>query len=228
MTETALRQFEERLGHHFRDQRLLERALTHASAVGDGRITEHNERLEFLGDRVLGLVAAEYVYAAAEDAPEGTLARALNRLVRKETCAQVAQRLEMGRVLVMARGEDRAGGREKPGILADACEAVLGAVHLDGGLQPVRQIFAQHWPKDDTELSTGVKDAKSMLQEWVQGRGHPPPVYEVVDQTGPDHRPEFTVEVRVEGLASEKAQAGSKREAEQAAAEAMLARERIS
>jgi len=215
-------ELEERLGYRFRDRRLLEEALTHASLGGRRRRT--NERLEFLGDRVLGLALAHLLIERFPHDPEGALGRRQAHLASRDILAEVARAIGLGRYLRLARGEEESGGRDNPTILADALEAVLGAVFLDGGFAEaeriVRALFAPRLP----ELHRPPRDAKTALQEWAQGRGLPLPEYHLVERRGPPHAPEFTVEVRVRGLAPERASGTSKRSAEQAAARRLLER----
>lgn len=215
-----------RLGHAFRDPALLERALTHRSA-GDGAASvPDNERLEFLGDRVLGLVVAERLMDLDPDAPEGDLAARLNALVSREACAAVARRLEVGPALRLSGGETRSGGRDKGSILAGAMEALIAAVHVDSGLDAARAVIARLWPHEFDRLEDArPKDSKTRLQEWAQARGLPLPAYAVVDRRGADHLPVFTVEVAVMDLAPARADGASRRLAEKAAAQAMLERE---
>lgn len=213
------------LGHHFKDIALLERALTHSSvpAVIEGQAQSY-QRLEFLGDRVLGLVVADLVFSRFPDADEGELSRRLTRLVRKETCAKVASAIGLGGWIIMGEGEDKSGGRSKTAILGDACEAVIAALYLDGGAAAASRFITSNWERfldDDAPL----RDAKTALQEWAHKRGFTAPVYRVVDQTGPDHSPEFTIEVVVPGGTGEIGRGRSKRAAEQAAARAVLERE---
>lgn len=216
-----------RLGYRFRDPELLRTALTHASARSDKRGRTDNERLEFLGDRVLGLAIAELLTERFPDAPEGELARRLNLLVRKETCAAVALDLELGQHMVLSSSEAGSGGREKATILADACEAVLGAVFLDGGFEPARDLVRALWAPHLAESDPVPTDAKSALQEWAQGRGLALPRYALVERSGPDHLPSFTAEVIIEGLAPARGEGASRRAAEQAAASALLLREGV-
>lgn len=215
---------EERLGHHFTDKELLQRALTHGSATGRGAATD-NERLEFLGDRVLGLLAAEALVARFPKATEGELAPRLNALVRRETCAAVAAEFGLDKHMVLAISEVQSGGRRKPAILADACEAVMAAVYLDGGLDAARWLFRRFWSDRLGKLDKVPIDAKTRLQEWLQGQGKPVPAYRVVDRSGPDHLPLFRVEVTAESLEPAFGSGRSKRVAEQAAARALLERE---
>lgn len=218
--ETAA--FEDRLGHHFANPGLLVAALTHPSIATPGR--PDNQRLEFLGDRVLGLVMAESVLHADKAAREGQLAPRFNALVRRETCADVAREINLGDVLRLGRSEMMTGGRRKEGLLADAMEAVIAAVYLDGGFDPARKVILQLWGNRVHDLDEDVRDAKSSLQEWAQARGLPPPDYIETERTGPPHAPVFTIEVRLQDGNLASAQAGSKRAAEQMAAADLLAR----
>jgi ribonuclease-3 len=217
-----LRAFAARLGHEFRQPALLVQALTHASHASPTR--PDNQRLEFLGDRVLGLVVAEALIAADPDAREGQLAPRYNALVRKETCAEIARELALGDVLRLGRSEMLTGGRRKEALLGDAMEAVIAAVHLDAGFEAARGIVLRHWGPRLGAAADTPADPKSSLQERVQAEGQPPPVYVELAREGPDHAPRFTVEVRLADGASARAEAGSKRAAEQAAAAALLAR----
>lgn len=215
-------ELEARLGYRFRDRRLLDEALTHASLGGRRRRT--NERLEFLGDRVLGLALAHLLIERFPDDPEGALGRRQAHLASRGTLAGVARELELGRYLKLARGEEESGGRDNPTILADAFEAVLGAVFLDGGFAEAARIVRDLFGPRLSALRRPPRDAKTALQEWAQGRGLPLPEYHLVERTGPPHAPEFTVEVRVRGLSPERASGPSKRTAEQAAARRLLER----
>lgn len=211
---------EERLGHVFKDKKLLKRALTHASASG----TASNERLEFLGDRVLGLIAAEKLHALYPKDDEGILALKFNALVRGETCAAAVEAAGLGEHLILARSESGSGGRRKVAILAGACEAVIAALYLDGGLDAVRPFIDRYWADAFAALSEEMRDPKTRLQEWAQSRGKKAaaPVYTIVGREGPDHAPVFSVEVRVIGKEPQKGTGTSKREAEQDAARRML------
>ena len=218
-----------RLGHAFADPALLERALTHSS-VGDGArsTVRDNERLEFLGDRVLGLLVAEHLLAEDPAASEGDVAPRLNALVSREACASVARRLELGPALRLSGGETRTGGRDKTSILAGAMEAVIAAVYEDGGLDAARTMFARVWSPEFGRLAvaTRPKDSKTELQEWALARGRPLPAYSVAGRDGPEHQPVFTVVVAVEGADPASGQGGSRQAAEKAAARAFLDRER--
>jgi ribonuclease-3 len=214
-----------RLGYDFKQPDLLNRAVTHSSmlanAVG-GTAEKSYERLEFLGDRVLGLVAADMLIEAFPDENEGQLARRHVALVRQEALARVAQEIELGSYLNLARSEEESGGRNNPATLADACEAVIGALYMDGGLETAARFIRSAWRAMLTETPTPPKDAKTALQEWVQGRGWPLPSYREISREGPDHGPVFTVEVTIQGFDPVNGQGGSKRAAEQRAAEEMM------
>lgn len=215
-----------RLGHSFVDETLLDLALSHSSSER-GQGTLSNQRLEFLGDRVLGLVVAEWLLREFPNAEEGELAIRLNALVRQETCASVAERIALGPCLMLGPGEERAGGREKTAILADACEAVIAALYLDGGLGAAERFIKAEWAGLVAEPARLMRDAKTALQEWTQARGRGIPIYREVERSGPDHAPVFTVEVAVGGGAATRGVGGSKRQAEQAAARAMLIAENV-
>lgn len=217
-----LKALERRLGHRFATPDLLLRAVTHASRSGPGR--EDNQRLEFLGDRVLGLVMAEALLEADRAASEGQLAPRYNALVRKETCAEVAQDLDIGSALKLGRSEQLSGGRRKMALLGDAMEAVIAAVYLDAGYESARAFILRHWADRIDRVEADSKDAKTALQEWAQARGMPTPDYVETGRDGPDHAPRFTIEVRLASGETETASAGSKRQAEHAAAKALLAR----
>lgn len=217
-----------RLGYRFADPDLLDRALTHSSAVAPSKRIQHSyQRLEFLGDRVLGLVVADVLYRKLPRANEGELSRALNALVRKETCAAIARELDLGSELVLGDSEARTGGAQKEAILGDAMEAVIGAVYCDGGLgrafEIVERLFGEHVGQAGTDRA----DAKTTLQEWAQGRGLEPPFYEEVERRGPDHAPEFTIAVRLDGFDAAEASGPSKKLAEHKAAERFLIREKV-
>lgn len=211
----------EALGHRFAEPRLLVEALTHASLARQGR---DNQRLEFLGDRVLGLVIAEALLAADPSAREGDLAPRLNALVRKETCAEVAEEIGLGAALLMGRSEQSSGGRRKTALLGDGMEAVIAAVYLDAGFEAARALVRRLWGSRIATMPESVRDAKTMLQEWAQARGLAPPTYVEAGRSGPDHAPVFAIEVQLDTGESAHAEAGSKRAAQQAAAEALLAK----
>lgn len=209
-----------RLGHDFARPELLVEALTHPSAGG----RRDNQRLEFLGDRILGLVIAEALLEEDPDAAEGTLAPRLNALVRKETCAEVARGVDLGAALRIGRSEMLTGGRRKQAILGDAMEAVIAAIYLDGGLEAARAAVLRLWGERIASVRATGRDAKTALQEWAQARGMPPPLYTDLDRQGPDHAPLFSVEARLADGRHATGEAASKRAAQQAAAAALLAR----
>lgn len=214
-----------RLGHEFHDATLLRCALTHASATrGPARDQISYERLEFLGDRVLGLVIARLLFQRFPAEPEGDLARRLAALVRKETLAEVAGQLALGRYIDFGPGEIDGSSAENPSVLADACEAVIGALYLDGGLTAAERFVVPYWTPYLEAEHRPPQDAKTALQEWAQSRALPLPSYHEIAREGPSHEPLFTVEVRVEGQHPATAQGRTKRTAEQAAAESLLAR----
>ncbi|WP_323038105.1 ribonuclease III [Pararhodobacter sp.] len=219
---TEMAGFATRLGHDFARPDLLIRALTHASAGSTSR--PHNQRLEFLGDRVLGLVIADALFTADRQATEGQLAPRFNALVRKETCAEVARRIELGVVLRLGRSEMLSGGRRKEALLGDAMEAVIAAVYLDGGIDAARAVILHHWQALIDDVDHDARDPKTALQEWSQARGDPPPSYTEIAREGPPHAPMFTIQVSLADGQNASAQAGSKRIAEQAAARALLRR----
>jgi ribonuclease-3 len=208
------------LGHRFADPALLRRAVTHSSMSGPGR--EDNQRLEFLGDRVLGLVMSEALLSSDRAASEGQLAPRFNALVRKETCADVARDIGLGDALKLGRSEQLSGGRRKMALLGDAMEAVIAAVYLDAGFDAARGMILRLWADRIEDVEEDAKDAKTALQEWAQARKLTPPAYVQISRSGPDHAPVFTIEARLETGESAKATAGSKRQAEQQAAKALL------
>ncbi len=222
-----LGQLSSRLGHEFSDPKLLKLALTHASAHPGSKPNEDNERLEFLGDRVLGLAMAEILLERFPQASEGELARWFNHLVRAETCAAVALSWNLGDFIHMSIGEAASGGRGKKAILADSCEAILGAIISDAGYDVARVVVRRDWEPHFGNLDVAAPDAKSALQEWAQGQGRPLPLYRETAREGPDHAPRFTSEVRVKGFDPECGEGDNKRQAEQAAALAMLLRESV-
>ncbi len=217
-----LKAFESRIGHSFAKPELLIRAVTHASLGTQTR--PDNQRLEFLGDRVLGLVMAEALLRADTGASEGQMAPRFNALVRKETCADVARCIGLGEVMKLGRSEMLSGGRRKEALLGDAMEALIAAVYLDGGFDAAKALVLRLWDDRIGAVDVDARDAKTALQEWAQARGMPPPTYTQTGRDGPDHQPIFTVEVVLADGAREVAQAGSKRTAEQMAARSMLAR----
>lgn len=212
------------LGYTFADSSLLVLALTHASARGaDPTTTVSNERLEFFGDRVLGLVVAELLYRGFPDDSEGALAQRHAALVSRPALSQVASRLRLSSSIVASRSEREAGGTSNPGILADTLEAIIGAVYLDGGLSAAAAFVERNWADLISGTQTPPKDPKTELQEWAQARGLPLPLYREIERRGPPHAPEFSIEVSLPGFGAATACGSSKRSAEQAAAERLLA-----
>lgn len=215
-----LKAFQIRLGHEFRTPALLQRAVTHSSMGSPTR--DDNQRLEFLGDRVLGLVMAEALLEHDRAASEGQLAPRFNALVRKEACAEVAAQIDLGAVLKLGRSEMMSGGRRKKALLGDAMEAVIAAVYRDSGFEVAKAVVLRLWGERISTVKADARDAKTALQEWAQARGLPPPAYTITERSGPDHAPQFIIEARLENGDCETARAGSKRQAEQAAARALL------
>jgi ribonuclease III len=220
---------EERLGHQFADRSLLVAALTHASARPARRRKggETYQRLEFLGDRVLGLAIADMLTRRFPEAPEGDLGRRLARLVSAEACTEAARRMGLDQHIRVADGTLTDSGRAAAGILADACEAVLGALYRDCGLEPAFRIVERYWGPMLESMQGPLRDAKTELQEWAHRRNLETPRYQEVGRSGPDHAPEFVVEVVIAGAEGAQAKGRSKREAEQEAAEAVLRREGV-
>ena len=208
------------LGHAFHHPELLRRAVTHASA--EPRAWNAYERLEFLGDRVLALIIAEQLLDRFPHEREGAIAKRHVNLVRREALAEVARAIDLGRYLILSRGEADAGSRNSDTILSDAMEAVIGALYLDGGIEAARAFILEQWNPLLEMDRRPPQDAKTALQEWAQGRGLPLPKYRTVRQTGPAHAPEFLVEVSVDGQNPVTASGRSKRLAEQAAAAGLL------
>jgi ribonuclease III len=206
-------------GHRFKDKALIERALTHASVGGDD-----NEQLEFLGDRVLGFLISELLIQQFPGEKEGALALKLNALVRMETCARVAEAAGVDAALILAPSEERSGGRKKSAILGDACEAVIAALYLDGGIAAARKFVTKYWQPLMSEVTGDLRDPKNALQEWAQGRKLGTPTYRLAGREGPDHAPRFTVEVTVRGQEPARGEGTNLRAAEQAAARLLMKR----
>lgn len=216
-----------RLGHAFSAQSQLEQALTHPSARADkfrkgGKRVHENERLEFLGDRVLGLVIAEWLMELFPDGKEGELAQKLNALVRKETCAEVARQVELDRYIKVGKTERIGGVHQRTAVLGDAMESLIAAIYLDGGYGVAQEVIRRLWQGHMESVGEVLRDPKTVLQEWAQGRGLAPPTYTVVSQSGPDHNPKFEIDVEVEGMDGETGRGRTKRGAEQDAAEKLL------
>ena len=217
-----------RLGYRFADPDLLNRALTHSSAVSPAkRIERSYQRLEFLGDRVLGLVVADMLYRRYPKANEGELSRTLNTLVRKETCAIIARTLDLGKEMNLGESEARTGGSEKEAILGDVTEAVIGAIYCDGGLGKAYEFIERMFEEFLADGQANKADAKTTLQEWAQARGLEPPSYTLVERTGPDHAPEFTIAVALGNFEQLSATGPSKKIAEHKAAEMFLIKQQV-
>lgn len=210
------------IGYNFRDKRLCELALTHRSLARDTRDV-NNQRLEFLGDAVLGMLIAEMLYQRFPQEAEGDLSKRLVSLVNGEQLAVIAQAMQLGDYLRLSAGEEEQGGRTNPSNLEDACEALLGAVYLDGGIEAARGVVVRFWQAHAEAMQAPPKDPKTTLQEWAQARGLDLPEYVVISADGPSHAPHFVIEVRVSGRESVRGEAGTKRMAERLAASAMLA-----
>jgi len=217
--------FEQRVGYRFKDPALLEQALTHISALSGARNRAASyQRLEFLGDHVLGLVVSDMLFRAFAKADEGEMSRRLADLVRKEACADVGRAIDLGAAIRLGASEANAGGRGRTAILADACEALIGAVFIDGGYPAAAALVEGLWSERMRRPARPLRDSKTVLQEWAQARGLPTPAYREVERRGPDHNPEFRVAVELPDLAPAEGLGRSKRAAEQAAAAAMLTR----
>ncbi len=214
------------LGHAFADDRLLSTALTHASATGGsrGRLGGSFERLEFLGDRVLGLVVAEMLLEQFPNESEGDIAKRHAAVVQRDALARVARTIDLGRHLRLSKSEDDSGGRDNPALLADALEAVIAALYRDGGLAPAAAFVRREFQKLIEGASQPPRDPKTALQEWAQGRGKPLPKYRTLAEEGPAHQPRFVVEVRVADVTPATGEGTSKRAAERRAAAALLER----
>lgn len=220
LTQPLFAALEAALGRPFANDALITQALTHASFL-EGRPGMDNERLEFLGDRVLGLIAAEQLLKQFPQMSESQLAPRLNSIVNRQACAEAAVLAGIGPALLISRAEANAGGRQKGAILADAAEAVLAAIYLEGGLEPAKAFVLRHWHGAIAGAEHLPQDAKTALQEWAAAAKHPAPLYSVKARSGPDHAPRFVVQVEVASTVAE-AEGPSKREAERLAADALL------
>lgn len=230
-----LSKLQTKLNYKFKNKDLLAAALTHASSISqtkkskssDKAHEEDNERLEFLGDRVLGLSISTVLLKLYPESPEGDLARRYNNLVKRQTCTEVAKDIDLGQFLILSAGEERSGGRTKSTILANAMEALLGAIFIDGGYSAADKVIRNFW---QDKISQGEKielDAKTALQEWAQGKGFDLPIYTNLSRTGPDHSPLFETKVTVEGVGDGVGKGHSKRVAEQMAAKELLEKENV-
>jgi ribonuclease III len=223
----AIAATEARIGYNFSDPALLMTAFTHVSALKPA--TRHRadsyQRLEFLGDHVLGLIISDMLYRAYPRADEGELSKRLADLVRKESCADVAEQLGLLDDIKLGMVKAVEGARLRKSVLGDVCEAVIGAIFLDGGFDAAAKFVERNWIDRMRKLRRPLRDPKTMLQEWAQSRGLPTPVYREVERTGPHHDPQFRVAVDLPGLAPAEGVGPNKRAAEKAAASAMIARE---
>jgi ribonuclease-3 len=212
---------EQRISYKFNDRTLLREALTHASALDGQKKKRSYDRLEFLGDRVLGLVVAERLLAEHQSEDEGDLAPRYNALVNKHACARAARAADLGAVVILSPSEEQSGGRGKEAILGDICESVIAALYLDGGYDASKAFIARFWGDAFDDAKAAPRDAKTVLQEWAaaQKRGLN---YAVIDQSGPEHAPHFVVEARIDGFEPARGEGGSKRDAQRAAAAAFL------
>ncbi|MBL8642174.1 MAG: ribonuclease III [Alphaproteobacteria bacterium] len=215
--EISLAVFQDRLGYHFKNSEYLERALTHSS-----RGVENYERLEFLGDRVLGLVIAEILYRSFPFEKEGALARRHSALACTETLAKTARELDIPGVVIASSAELASGGNKQDNLLADCMEAIIGAIFIDNGYIPCQEVITSLWGDKIYTLSQPPVDSKTALQEWAQARGLPIPIYEITERSGPDHAPQFKVRVTIEGQTQIDAVGSSRRAAEKLAAQMML------
>ncbi len=218
-----LDQLQTRINYSFKNAELLRIAMTHSSTMDE----LNYERLEFLGDRVLGLIMADLLYHRYPEEREGDLAKRHAALVQGQTLAKVAERIELGSALILSDAERAAGGAENENMLADGMEALLGAVYLDageGGPSICKDLISRLWDDLMDVMIKPPQDSKTALQEWAQGRGLPLPLYELIGQEGPDHAPEFTMRVTVQGFPPEMAAGTSRRIAEKRAARALLIR----
>ena len=218
---------QERIGHVFADPSLLERALTHSSALRVTNRAASYQRLEFLGDRVLGLAISDLLLRSFPQASEGELSRRLADLVREESCAAVAQAMQAESVIVLGASGSAQAKLLTTAILADVCEAVVGAVFVDAGYPAAAAMVERFWRERMLSTDRPLRDPKTMLQEWAQSRGLPTPLYREVERIGPHHDPEFRVAVELPDIMPAEGLGRSKRAAEQAAAAAMLAQEGI-
>ena len=216
-----VKELQNRIGYAFRDEKLMENALTHSSYANERGKSRafSNERLEFLGDSVLGFVTAEYLFEKYPSRPEGEMTRIRAELVCEQSLAATAEVLELGSVLLLGKGEEQNGGRTRKSILADAVEALLAAIYLDGGIVPARAFVLDHIL---AEKPTELTDYKTALQELVQSTGGVSPQYKIIDEYGPDHAKTFVARVEIEGEPAGEGSGRTKKEAEQSAAKAAM------
>lgn len=219
--DDALAALEVVLAHSFKDPAILREALTHGSSTDGAKKKRSYERLEFLGDRVLGLIIAEHLYKAHADEDEGELAPRLNALVNRRACARAARRAGLGEAAYLSASEVAQGGRNKEAILADLCEAVIAALYLDGGYAAAHAFVSRFWAEEFAQADATPRDAKTVLQEWTAAKRRGL-AYALVEQSGPEHAPVFVIEAQVEGFPPARGEGGSKRDAQRAAATAFL------
>jgi len=212
---------QERLGYSFKNVALLQEALTHGSALDGNKTKRSYDRLEFLGDRVLGLIVAERLLREHKDEEEGELAPRLNALVNRHACARAARAADLGEAVVLSNSEAGSGGRAKEAILADLCESVIAALYLDGGMSEAEAFVTRFWGDAFDDVKNAPRDAKTVLQEWAAAK-KTGLSYVVLDQSGPEHAPHFVIEARLDGYAPSRGEGGSKRDAQRAAASAFL------
>jgi ribonuclease-3 len=221
--DARLAELEGRINYAFKNRALLSEALTHGSVLGGAKKRRSYDRLEFLGDRVLGLVVSERLLEQHKGEEEGELATRLNALVNKHACARAARAAELGAAVALSPAEEASGGRGKEAILGDICESVIGALYLDGGLEAARTFILRFWGDAFEDAKSVRRDAKTALQEWAAARRRGLS-YVVIEQSGPEHSPHFVVEARVDGYEPARGEAGSKRSAQRSAAAAFLKR----
>lgn len=214
---------EDILGYRFSNKELLKEALTHPSCneMVDGR-PFHYQRLEFLGDSIIGAVISELLYSSYPDEPEGNLAKRKAALVSSHTISRIVEDHHIFPFIRLSASEKQDGGQSNRSIQEDVCEALMGAIYLDGGYEKVREVILQIWQPYSDKLTSVPQDAKTTLQEWAQGKGLSLPLYEVISEEGPAHAPKFEIRVTVQGYPPEIATAGNKRKAEQQAAAQLL------
>lgn len=218
----SLSELEKRIGYKLTDQDLLKTAMTHSSVSLASDHEFNYERLEFLGDRVLGLIIADILYHRYPMENEGDLAKRHAALVQGKTLAGIAQKLQLSEVMILSDSERAVGGAENEHTLADGMEALLGAIYIDGGLEECKRLIQELWDDIIDVMVEPPQDPKTALQEWVQARGLPLPIYEIIEREGPDHAPLFTISVSVEGFEEVVSKASSRRAAEKKAAAALL------
>jgi ribonuclease-3 len=213
-----------KIGHRFKDRSLLVQALTHVSAIGHSKAKISYQRLEFLGDHVLGLAISHMLLREYPSAKEGELSQRLSDLVRAETCVEVGLDLDLGSYIYFGSHEIKSGGRNRNSIIADVCEALIGAIYLDAGYESAAKFVEKYWLNLALSPLRQLRDAKTRLQEWAQSRGLPPPAYRQIERKGPDHQPVFKIAVDLPGMDAAEGEGPTKRDAQQTAALAMLER----